>query len=113
MKSGNNARELSVEELGLRWEWLIETGFNKLEVTEQFPKRGQNKFIVTDLTLECENEYVFCSDKGELLIKHYSPLMIFLRSGLTSIHLLPLGNNLYQERLIFGSNGIILIEKAS
>lgn len=107
-----NVIELSIKELALRWKWLIKTGCNKLEITEQFPKRGLNKFTVTDLTLECEAEFVFCSDECEILIEQISPLMIFLRDGLKSIHLLPLGGDMYQEQLIF-SDGFVLIEKVS
>lgn len=110
MKTKNGIKELSVEELSERWVWLIKTGFNKLEVTEQFPKRGLNKFTVTDLTLEFENEFVMCKDEKEILIEQISPLMMFLRDGLKSVYLLPIGNDLYQEQLIF-RDGIVLIEK--
>jgi hypothetical protein len=112
--------ELTIEELADRWEWLIETGFNKLEITEQFPKRGINKFTVTDLSMEfvivedlpMKYECAVCTDEDKIIIKQYSPLMLFLKDGLKSISLLPIGEDLYQERLIF-ADGIILIEKCN
>lgn len=110
MKTVNDTNELTVEELGQRWEWLIETGFNKLVVTEQFPKRGLNKFTVCDLAMECEDDNIMCTDREDEIIKQFSPLMIFLKDGLKSIQLLPIGENLFQERLVF-SDGLILIEK--
>ena len=105
-------KELTIEELAERWEWLKWKCKSDLRITEQFPKRGEISYIVSGLTMEQEDVYVICSDYDEKIVKYYSVLMMFLRESLVSIKLLPIRDGVfYQERLEF-SDGLILIEIA-
>lgn len=108
-----STKELSIEELAERWEWLKwECGIEKLKIIEQFPKKGLCSFIVSGLSMEFEDEYGFCSDFGEILANNFSMLMMFLKESLLSIKMIPIGDGVfYQERLEF-SDGLILIEIA-
>lgn len=105
--------ELTIEELADRWELLRwEYNVEKLTIIESFTKGGINKFTVSGLSMEIEDDYVMCQDYDNTIIKYVSNLMMFLRESLTRILLLPLGDGLYQERLEFGNHGVILIEIA-
>jgi hypothetical protein len=109
----NEPTELTLEDLADRWEMLRwKYGVEKLKVIESFTVSGINRFIVSGLSMELEGDCVMCNDYNGVIVTYISHLLMFLKESLTRILLLPLGNGLYQERLEFGNNGIILIEIA-
>ena len=109
---GNEAKELTLEELSERWDWLFwQDGVEKLVVVEQFNKSVSHSYEVTGLSMEFEHEYVMCGDLDDSLSLNVSILLMFLRQSIKSVFLLPIGNDLYQERIEF-NDGVVLIEKA-
>jgi hypothetical protein len=102
-------RELTIEELMERWQWLLWECCAELRITEKFPQRGIHSFVVNGLTMETEKDFVICSDVDDILIKNLSILSIFIRSQLVNILLLPIDEGLYQERLEFRDR-VVLIE---
>lgn len=112
MCTGNDTQRITIEELGERWEMLLwEMGVEKLSVVEQFNRNGLRSYDVIGLSMECENEFVICGDLDNSLVNNFSTLLMFLKSCVTSIYLLPLGNDYYQERIEF-NDGVVLIERA-
>jgi hypothetical protein len=101
-------KELTIEELAERWDWLCWECGVYLRIIEQFPQRGVNSFIVNGLTMDFEQEFIMCHDIDEKIYDNLSILMIFIRESLIQISLLPIGNDLYQERLIFKDRTILI-----
>lgn len=102
--------QLTIEELMQRWEMLQFIGIEKLHVTEQFKKYNKS-FIVNGLSMQLEDEFAICTDYDDLLLNHCSVLMMFIQTCLTTIVLLPIEGG-FQERLEFGNDGVVLIERA-
>jgi hypothetical protein len=106
-------RRLTVMELADRWEMLQYChGITELLITDQSNKNGKSSYVVTNLSMELENEYAFCSDYFGILQDAYSVLLLFLQEDLEQIYLMP-HNDWYREKLIFRNGKVIYIEKVS
>lgn len=104
----------SIEELKERWEivkWIY--GIDKVLITEQLKNNRQKKYIVNGLSMEIENEFAMCEDYDDMIISQDSSLMMFLKTSLKHIILLPVGNGLYIERLVFEGDDVVFIEQAN
>jgi hypothetical protein len=104
-------RELTIEELQQRWEYLLyELGIENLLVTEIRPTCSNKSFIVNGLSMEFEDEFTLCQDNYDAIVNNVSILRAFFTKKITSIKLVPY-KDWYREILTF-ENGIIFIEKA-
>ena len=105
-------KELTIEELMDRWEYLQENEVKSFLITEKF--RKSKTFTVSNLKMEFEKDFVICYDDGEVIISNYSALMMFVRDSLTRISLVPITTGTgYREVLEFKDYGLVYIEKAS
>jgi hypothetical protein len=98
---------LSIEALQERWEMLRLIGnISKYHITENFSKTGIRTYEVNDLKLLLVGDYALCLDRDNYICKNHCSLMMFMKSYLTDIEVIPY----VQEKLEFGNIGVIYVD---
>lgn len=97
---------LDINQLQQRFIMLNKQGITKLKVTENFQKYGERSFVVHNLKMDLEKEFVVCYDKHSILLNNYSVLCMFLKDQLTKIEVIPY----VIQNLEFEGYGTITIE---
>ena len=77
---------IDIEELMKEIKMLHKRGITELMITQTSSKSGTKVFYCENLTIETEDDVVFCGDDKEEIVKNYSVLLIFLKSGLLMIN---------------------------
>lgn len=83
-------------------------GSEYLKITEIFKKRGKCVYIVRDLTIELEQDFICSSDYDNIIQENRYTLMMFLKNCITTVHRVLENGVLYNK--IYLDDGVIIVE---
>lgn len=78
--------EITIEELADDIEMLILAhGIEVFHISESFPKNGDRTYLLRGLTMEFEDDSIYCSDWDNILVNNFHVLVAFLRDFVLKI----------------------------
>ena len=109
MCNNEGITEITIEELAEDIEDLIwNQGVNCFKITESIEKRDKCTYLLRDLHIEIEDEFVYSWDSNNIIQHNMYVIMMFLKSSIKYIKRI-VNNGTSHRELCFG-NGSILIE---